>query len=114
MANLIRKYVTASDRKKTVSNMEFNSILEELKEVTTIFSTYVEKKEKEYFYCINLTKFPSYPDFIGKVHSKYGRNIEISTYYYSGNTFTVCIRGNSKEVKKHFKTKNLSYNVIDI
>lgn len=104
MLNLIKKHINSSDKKRTITKNEFNSILKELKEITTIEKANTEIKEnyknKAYYYRVICTTFPTFPQFIGGVHAEYGRNIEIETYYCTNpNTLVLYFRGNSKEVK---------------
>ena len=104
--NLIPTY----DRKKALTKTEFSEVVEKLSgktEVEYVYSvTRVIDGKKQYFYVVRIKEFKEYPSFIGSVHEKYGRGIEISTYFPKvQNTkemhcIDIYVRGYAKELDK--------------
>ena len=103
---MTQKLIPVYDTKKALTKAEFSEVLEVLSEeteVNTVSSTsQIIDGKKQYFYTVVFKKFEMYPIFIGSIHKKYGRSIEISTNFNSDNNncLTLFIRGYAKELKK--------------
>ena len=108
---MTQKLIPLYDRKRALTKKELQEVEKELSQKTEIKWMMTEKRPYEskdhYFYVLKIKEFREYPQFIGDLHAKYGRGIDIVTYHVNKEIFTntygemlLYIRGYAKEIKK--------------
>lgn len=96
--------IKTTDRRQGLTGAEVDEVALKLKketDVTLEFSTIKTiDRRNQYFYGYRIKMFPTFPQFIGQVHEKYGRKIDIQVYFIEGTKGYVdlYIRGLSKEL----------------
>ena len=110
---MTQKLIPLYDRKRALTKSEFLEVVKELSNSTEIKEVFTDTQiidnRKQYFNVVRIKEFREYPLVIGFVHEKYGRGVELSTYYpkkdsideiYSYGYMDVYIRGYSKELNR--------------
>ena len=95
--------IKTNDKKKALTLKEVKEVETNLNTLTEIKVTATDYKfidgKRVHFYVYRIKKFPTYPQFIGIIHSIYGRGIEIETCYVDDTYMDLYIRGYSKELR---------------
>ena len=104
---MTQKLIPIYDRKRALTRAELSEVINELSKKTEVKSISTDTQEnngrKQHFHVITIKEFREYPLVIGFVHEKYGRGIDLSTYFPkqdSQNCIDIYIRGYAKELNK--------------
>ena len=96
--------IVSNDKKKALTYEEFKEVKKIFESVTEIIITKRNDKRIDnkivYFNCMLIKKFSEFPSIIAKVHEKFGRTVEIETYWsHEDDIIEVWFRGYAKELR---------------
>ena len=96
--------IVTNDRKKALTREEFKEVKKIFESVTEVITTRRNDKrinnKKVYFNCMLIKKFSEFPSIIARVHEKFGRTVEIETYWgHEDDIIEVWFRGYSEELR---------------
>ena len=92
------------DKKQALTKKEAQEVEEELRKATEVKATFIvhnlSSNKVEHFHAFRIKKFETYPQFIGLIHEKFGRRVDLNTFYADNEYIDLHIRGYAKELNR--------------